>query len=66
MAEKLKRRIKTPLSWLLAFIVAFIFVRMFIKMLVGHFDNSMLGALIIPVFIFAIPIYIIIKKNIFN
>ncbi len=60
----MKPHLKTLVSWILGFAISTIFVRVIITMLVGRFDSSLWGYLIIPIALFAVPFYIIVKKNI--
>lgn len=55
---------KTLVSWLLGIAISTIFVRVMIISLVGRFDSSLWSVLIIPIALFSVPFYIIVKKNI--
>ena len=62
----MKKLLKFPqiiISWAVAITVAFIFVKMIIVAIANKFNNDVIPMLIIPVFILAIPIYIIIRKT---
>jgi hypothetical protein len=60
----MKKQLITPLSWILAIAVSAIFVRVAVISIVGHFETSLWQYLIIPIFLFAVPFYVIIKKEI--
>lgn len=62
----MNKHLKTLASWLLAFIVSTIFIRVIVISIIGHFDKSLWQYLIIPIALFAVPFYVIIKKNILN
>lgn len=59
----MKPHIKTLLSWLAAFAISAIFVRVIVISIVGSFNISLWYYLIIPIAIFSVPFYVIVKKN---
>lgn len=61
--KKITQVPKAILGWAVAATVSFIFVKVIIVSVARKFDNGLIPMLIIPVFLIAIPIYIIIRKT---
>lgn len=54
---------KIIISWAVAATVSFIFVKVIIVSVANKFNNDVIPMLILPIFLLAIPIYIIIRKT---
>jgi len=58
--------LKILISLALALIVSVVFMQVIVISIMGQFDKSLWKYFILPIFIFSLPIYVIIKKNLFN
>lgn len=59
----MKRHTKTLISWMLAFALSAVFIRVTVISLVGHFDKGLWVYLVLPIALFSLPFYVIIKKS---
>jgi len=62
----MNKYLKILISLALALIVSVVFMQVIVISIMGQFDKSLCKYFILPIFIFSLPIYVIIKKNLFN